>query len=118
MLRTLPSPGRRIVVICAALASPGPGGGLEVLVNSSAYWIAAARARESERPDRLFHDPYAAGLAGARGVAIMQASERASGGENPYLPVRTRWFDDVIGAALAVGVDQVVMLGAGLDTRP
>jgi len=87
-------------------------------VNSSAYWIAAARARESARPDRLFHDPYAAGLAGARGVAIMQASERASGGENPYLPVRTRWFDDVIGAALAVGVDQVVMLGAGLDTRP
>ncbi len=49
---------------------------------------------------------------------IMHASEHASGGENRYLPVRTRWFDDVIGAALADGIDQVVMLGAGLDTRP
>ena len=32
-------------------------------------WMAAARARESERPDRLFNDPLAAALAGPEGFA-------------------------------------------------
>lgn len=84
----------------------------------SAYWIAAVRARESARPDRLFDDPYASTLAGEQGVAMMVASEKASGGENRFLPVRTRYFDDAIGAAVAGGIRQVVLLGAGLDTRP
>ncbi|MEV6900183.1 SAM-dependent methyltransferase [Amycolatopsis sp. NPDC051372] len=82
----------------------------------SAFWIAAARARESERADRLFDDPFARELAGERGFATMAASERATGGENPYLPVRVRWFDDL--ATAARDVRQVVLLGAGLDTRP
>ena len=74
------------------------------------------RARETERQDRLFADPYARDLAGQRGLAVMAASERASGGENAFIPVRVRWFDDLIvrGAARA---RQVVLLGAGLDTR-
>ncbi|HEY1487630.1 MAG TPA: SAM-dependent methyltransferase [Micromonosporaceae bacterium] len=84
----------------------------------SAYWIAASRARESARDDRLFDDPLAARLAGVRGVATMAASERASGGENTFLPVRTRYFDDALLTAIAAGIDQVVLLGAGLDTRP
>lgn len=83
----------------------------------TAYWIAAARARESLRPDRLFDDPYAAALAGDRGPAIMAASERVTGSPNPYLPVRTRWFDDAVTDAVADGIDQVVLLGAGMDTR-
>ncbi|HEY2792638.1 MAG TPA: SAM-dependent methyltransferase [Micromonosporaceae bacterium] len=83
----------------------------------SAYWIAASRARESARDDRLFDDPYAPILAGARGVAAMAASERAAGGENTFLPVRTRYFDDALTAALEGGIRQVVLLGAGLDTR-
>jgi len=84
---------------------------------SSAYWIAAVRARETARPDRLFADPLAAAMAGELGLAVLDRSERASGGENPYLPVRTRFVDDVLGSAAQV-VQQVVMLGAGLDTRP
>ena len=84
----------------------------------SAYWIAAARARESERDDRLFDDPYADALAGDRGRTILAVSERATGGENPFLPVRTRFIDDAIAAELDAGASQVVLLGAGLDTRP
>jgi len=83
----------------------------------TAYWIAAARARESLRPDRLFNDPYAAALAGDRGPAIMAASERVTGSPNPYLPVRTRYFDDAVLDAVAAGAEQVVLLGAGMDTR-
>jgi methyltransferase (TIGR00027 family) len=82
----------------------------------TAFWIAAVRARETQRPDRLFADPYAHDLAGQRGPAVMAASERASGGPNAFIPVRVRWFDDLI-ASQAARVRQVVLLGAGLDTR-
>jgi methyltransferase (TIGR00027 family) len=82
----------------------------------TAFWIAAVRARETERRDRLFTDPYARDLAGERGSAVMAASERAAGGENAFIPVRVRWFDDLIVSA-APQARQVVLLGAGLDTR-
>ena len=84
--------------------------------SSTAHWIAAVRARESERPDALFTDPYAAILAGDVGRASLAASERASGGENHFLAVRTRFFDEVLCAESRTG-DAVVLLGAGLDTR-
>ena len=92
-------------------------GRLSVMTVGSAFWIAAVRARETERPDRLFTDPFARDLAGRRGFAVMAASERAGGGENRFIPVRVRWFDDLTVAAVAAGVRQVVLLGAGLDTR-
>lgn len=83
-------------------------------MTGTAYWIAAARARETERPDRLFADPYAERLAGERGRKILERT----GPDGRFIPVRTRYFDDVV-------VDwtgrhpygQVVLLGAGLDTR-
>jgi methyltransferase (TIGR00027 family) len=84
-------------------------------VTGTALWIAAARARESERPERLFDDPWAAALAGPRGRADLVDRERGSGRENAFLPVRTRYADDVVlSASWAV---QVVLLGAGMDTR-
>jgi methyltransferase (TIGR00027 family) len=84
---------------------------------STAFWIAAVRARETDRQDRLFADHYARDLAGDKGFQIMAASERASGGENAVIPVRVRWFDDIVESA-AARVRQIVLLGAGLDTRP
>ncbi len=84
-------------------------------VTGTALWIAAARARESARPDALFVDPWAAELAGPEGRDRLAASERASGQENPFLPVRTRFFDDLLTAA--TWAEQVVLLGAGMDTR-
>jgi methyltransferase (TIGR00027 family) len=84
-------------------------------VTGTALWIAAARARESARPDALFRDPWAADLAGKEGRDRLAASERASGQENPFLPVRTRFFDDLLTSA--TWAEQVVLLGAGMDTR-
>lgn len=80
-------------------------------VVSTGRWIAAARALESTRPDRLFDDPWASALAGEAGKAALAAAPY-----NPFLPVRTRYFDDRILAA-AGDCTQVVLLGAGLDTR-
>ncbi|MFI5909622.1 class I SAM-dependent methyltransferase [Dactylosporangium sp. NPDC051541] len=88
------------------------------MTSSSAFWIAAVRARETGRGDALFTDPFAQHLAGAHGHAIMAASERAGGGENAFIPVRVRWFDDLTMTSAAAGIRQIVLLGAGLDTRP
>ena len=86
-------------------------------VAQTARWTAAARARETERPDRLFADPLAAHLAGAVGFAILDR-EPAEVRANPYLPIRTRVLDDWLSHCVAdLAVTQVVLLGAGFDCR-
>lgn len=77
----------------------------------TALWIAAARAAESSRVDRLFNDPWAAELAGEVGRKMLAASP-----PNPFLPVRTRYFDDRVAELCSTG-GQLVLLGAGMDTR-
>jgi O-methyltransferase involved in polyketide biosynthesis len=42
-------------------------------VSDTAFWIAYHRKLESERSDALFHDPFAAKLAGERGKRISEA---------------------------------------------
>lgn len=88
-------------------------------VAKTARWTAAARARESRRPDRLFTDPYAARLAGSEGADLLAHfhPDHASAEGNPFLPIRTRWFDDFVTASVGPHRCQVVGLGAGLDTR-
>lgn len=85
---------------------------------STACWIAAVRARESEHADGLFHDPWAALLAGEEGPAWRQ---RATGGkeENEVgLAIRTRFFDDfLLDVTSEHAVRQVVIAAAGMDTR-
>jgi len=74
-------------------------------------------ARENERPDGLFRDPYARRLAGERGEEIAAAVERLSPESWP-LPIRTYLFDSYIVECVRQGVDVVVNLAAGLDARP
>ena len=38
----------------------------------TSLWVAAWRAAESERPDALFHDPFARALAGAEGFEVRE----------------------------------------------
>src|SRR5438067_3344399 len=81
----------------------------------TACMVAAARAREDERPDRLFADPLAATLAGAPGFAYL---DRLSNVPIPYLAIRTRFFDDFLLTAVRGGdVRQVVLVAAGMDAR-
>jgi methyltransferase (TIGR00027 family) len=79
---------------------------------------AAGRAVESGRPDRLFDDPLAAALAGPDGFRWM-AEWRLPGmpAENPTIGPRTRFFDDLVTGALDGGLDQVVLVAAGMDSR-
>src|SRR5260370_39023048 len=48
-----------------------------VTVSDTANWVAYYRALESERPDAIFHDPYARALAGERGERITNEMPRA-----------------------------------------
>lgn len=86
-------------------------------VSDTALWVACFRARESERPDALFHDPYAKLLAGERGFGI--ANSLVDGDKHEWAWVaRTYLFDEFIGRAIRAGCDLVVNLAAGLDARP
>src|SRR5207302_1890134 len=87
-------------------------------VSDTARWVALYRAMESERPDALFRDPYARKLAGERGERIVASMRRGRAWAWPMI-VRTAVLDELILRAIERdGVDTVLNLAAGLDTRP
>lgn len=86
-------------------------------VSDTALWVAVHRARESQRRDALFHDPYAERLAGERGRQIVGQLERGAGSAWSII-TRTAVLDEMILAAIREGADTVLNLAAGLDTRP
>jgi O-methyltransferase involved in polyketide biosynthesis len=42
-------------------------------ISDTALWVAVYRARETDRPDAVFRDPFARRLAGERGEQIAQS---------------------------------------------
>jgi methyltransferase (TIGR00027 family) len=86
-------------------------------ISDTARWAAVFRARETERADAIFRDPYAERLAGKMGVDI--ANTLPEGNRHPWAWVaRTYLFDQFITQEIEQGVDMVVNLAAGLDARP
>ena len=86
-------------------------------ISDTARWVAVYRARESERSDAVFRDPYARALAGERGEQIANALPIAQ--ENAWAwTTRTYLFDRCVSQQVAAGADLVVNLAAGLDARP
>jgi methyltransferase (TIGR00027 family) len=86
-------------------------------VSDTAFWVAHYRAAESERRDALFHDPLASRLSGERGARIAKSMPMSSM-TGWVIAIRTTIIDDFVGSAIAGGVDTILNLGAGLDTRP
>jgi methyltransferase (TIGR00027 family) len=86
-------------------------------VSDTARWVAYFRALESQRPDALFHDPYAERLAGKHGFHL--ANTLPDGNKHEWAWVaRTYLFDQFLIRELEAGADLVVNLAAGLDARP
>ncbi len=86
-------------------------------VSDTALWVAVYREQETARPDALFRDPLASRLVGERGRQIekqMQGSQYAKWG----VIIRTCIIDHFLQELVAQGVDTVINLGCGLDTRP
>lgn len=101
-------------------------------VGATALSVARARAAESNSACPLFTDPYAEFFVQAAveaGWRPPMAAETLAGlGDDPavtariqtmaaYIAARTRHFDEFFTTAGARGLDQVVILAAGLDTR-
>jgi methyltransferase (TIGR00027 family) len=90
-------------------------------VAATSLVVAAARAAEQHRPDRLFDDPFAESfLRAAEDGREPSIHGRAHSflrqlGDQPA--VRTAFFDDRLLRAAGAGCGQVVLLAAGMDTR-
>ncbi len=86
-------------------------------VSDTAFWVAHYRGLEGERADALFQDPLAARLSGDHGKQIARSMPGANF-TSWAIVMRTCLIDDYIRFAIDGGVDTVINLGAGLDTRP
>jgi methyltransferase (TIGR00027 family) len=86
-------------------------------ISDTARWVAVYRARETDRPDAVFRDPFARRLAGERGEQI--ANSMPLGRDNDWSMVtRTYLIDQFVMDQVRQGVDMVINLAAGLDSRP
>jgi methyltransferase (TIGR00027 family) len=86
-------------------------------ISDTALLAAIYRARESERQDALFRDPFARVLAGKRGDQIANSIPFSNRNTWAWV-IRTYLFDQFIAEQIQQGVDMIVNLAAGLDTRP
>ncbi|HEX3761995.1 MAG TPA: SAM-dependent methyltransferase [Kofleriaceae bacterium] len=98
----------------------------------TAQYVALYRALETDERRRppLFRDPYALGFLSrgqalavraarapvVRGVLERYSDHRAPGARTSAI-ARTAYIDDAVRDAMAAGIDQVVILGAGFDCR-
>lgn len=107
----------------AGRATPG----VEQGVGRTALMVAAARAIETHRPDALARDGYAEHFVRAARASAgwpVRPEHVPDGDANPlwgrlgrYFGLRTRVLDDFLLATVTAGARQVVLLGAGLDSR-
>jgi methyltransferase (TIGR00027 family) len=103
------------------------GTGVDGGVGLTALMVAAARAIETGRPDALARDAYAEHFVRAARACAgwpLHPDDVPEGEADPlwgrmgrYFGLRTRVFDDYLLRRADAGTRQVVLLGAGLDTR-
>lgn len=86
-------------------------------ISDTALWVAVYRARETERPDALFRDPFARRLAGERGERIAESISFSNRVTWAWM-ARTYLFDQLISEQVQQGANLVINLAAGLDARP
>jgi methyltransferase (TIGR00027 family) len=89
----------------------------------TAQGIAFARALESSRPagERVCYDPLARQMLSPAFYLFCKLfvgyGEKRAPGVMGYLAARTRYIDDYVQSCIADGIEQLVILGAGLDSR-
>lgn len=85
--------------------------------SQTALLVAGYRGRASAATDPVCNDPWAKDLAGEVGDALSRRWDEHSPAMELWVGLRTRYIDDCVTRALEAGVRQIVILGAGLDTR-
>ncbi|MCQ9132243.1 class I SAM-dependent methyltransferase [Streptomyces hilarionis] len=93
---------------------------------ATAVGVARVRALETERENALFRDPLAQAFAAAGGLWPSppplpdpddEAARRRRKAVSFSIVIRTKFLDDLVRQAAASGIRQVVLLGAGMDSR-
>jgi methyltransferase (TIGR00027 family) len=115
--------GSRMVSLLAAIASDRIGARVETHmasienVGGTAFVVAEFRADENAEPAPLYRDPVV-------GFFLNEDTKRAAGRVAARFPqvrdlvrIRTKYLDDMLDGHLMAQVRQVLILGAGLDTR-
>jgi methyltransferase (TIGR00027 family) len=84
-----------------------------------ARWSAGAKAFESFLPPekKIISDPLARYYAGATGMKIVGMMQAINPSIRKAIVLRARFIDDYAGRCLNEGFEQVVLLGAGYDSR-
>lgn len=113
-----------------SLRSAGDSWAITELAGATALGVAAARAAETTGSDPLIRDEFAPILVSSAGPAWARLADpelawldgdqhgrRAHRIGIDYQAVRTHFFDEYFGDAVAAGIRQVVILAAGLDSR-
>jgi methyltransferase (TIGR00027 family) len=87
--------------------------------SKTALFVAAYRARASERTPPLINDPWARSLAGDEGMRLAAAYDPVHPPAELYFTLRTAYLDAQIEKLARPSGDatQVVILGAGFDAR-
>jgi len=86
--------------------------------SKTALMVCAYRARASTAERPLFVDPYAAAIAGDDGEAIARRLDERYPPMGTWLALRVAYLDRVLRLAVdELSIRQVVILGAGYDTR-
>ena len=86
--------------------------------SDTALMVTAYRARATARRAPICHDPWAARLAGARGLELADALDATQRHMELWIALRTAHLDHLVRRFLRDGaIRQVVILGAGMDTR-
>jgi methyltransferase (TIGR00027 family) len=98
--------------------------------STTAEQMALSRAIETRKPaaERICCDPLAERFLGPKYRMLLWGRpfrdvvegliERRFAGHHYYVIARTRYFDDLVQEHLARGAEQLVILGAGYDSRP
>lgn len=98
--------------------------------STTAEQMALSRAIETRKPaaERICCDPLAERFLGAKYRMLLWSRplrnavegliEQRFAGHHYYVIARTRYFDDLLQERLAGGAEQLVILGAGYDSRP
>jgi methyltransferase (TIGR00027 family) len=98
--------------------------------SKTAETIAVVRMSESRKPEdeRICHDPHAIRFVSQAVLdfaahypdkykAFISRNERLVPGASNSIVARVRYFDDVVKSSIGDGLEQLVILGAGYDTR-
>jgi len=85
----------------------------------TALFMTAYRARASAQPDAICNDPWAAKLAGEEGFELARRYDEIYPHMELWTAVRTAFIDARVRRAISSpwAMTQVVLLGAGFDTR-